>query len=44
MEEPETGLSLSVGTSTLVGPVELEVSQLWADRDPRVSVSVGRQF
>lgn len=44
IERPMTGWSLSAGASTLVGPVELEVSQLWADRDPRISVSVGRQF
>ena len=44
VERPMTGWSLSAGASTLVGPVELEVSQLWAHRDPRISVSVGRQF
>lgn len=44
VERPMTGWSLSAGASTLVGPVELEISQLWANRDPRLSVSVGRQF
>ena len=44
LERPMTGWSLSAGTSTLVGPVEVELSQLWARRDPRLSVSVGRQF
>lgn len=44
MERPMTGWSLSFGASTLVGPVELEISQLWANRDPRISVGVGRQF
>jgi NTE family protein len=44
MEEPMTGWALSLGTSTLVGPVALEVSQLGSARDPRVSISVGRWF
>jgi NTE family protein len=44
MEEPMTGWALSAGARTRVGPVVVELSQLWAKRDPRVSVSVGRQF
>ena len=44
LERPMTGWSLSAGASTLVGPVQVEISQLWATRDPRLSVSVGRQF
>ena len=44
MERPMTGWALAAGARTRVGPVELEISQLWANRDPRVSVSVGRQF
>jgi NTE family protein len=44
MERPMTGWALAAGAGSLVGPITLEVSKLWADRDPRVSVSVGRQF
>jgi hypothetical protein len=44
MEEPMTGWALSLGAPTLIGPVVLELSQLWADRDPRLSISVGRWF
>jgi NTE family protein len=44
IERPMTGWALSVGAATLVGPVVFEVSQLWANRDPRLSIGVGRQF
>lgn len=43
-ERPMTGWAVSVGAATLVGPVVLELSQLAADRDPRLSISVGRTF
>jgi len=44
MATPMTGWALSLGAATLIGPVVLDVSKLWADRDPRVSISVGRSF
>jgi NTE family protein len=44
LERPMTGWAVSGAARTLLGPVEVEISQLWASRDPRLSVSVGRQF
>jgi len=45
MERPMTGWSLSTGTSTPIGSIELELAKVWGDRhDPRLSVSVGRHF
>jgi NTE family protein len=45
MELPMTGWALTAGMETIVGPVEVELSKVWGERhDPRVSVSVGRQF
>jgi hypothetical protein len=44
MERPLAGWALAVGSGSLVGPVSLEVSQLGSNRDPRVSISAGRQF
>jgi NTE family protein len=44
LERPMTGWAFSVGGATLVGPVVLELSQLVTNREPRVSISVGRAF
>lgn len=41
---PMTGWSLSAGFRSRIGPVVGEVSKVWGDHDPRVSVSVGRSF
>jgi outer membrane protein assembly factor BamA len=41
---PMTGWALSLGFRSRIGPVVGEVSRVWGDHDPRVSVSVGRSF
>lgn len=41
---PMSGWAVSGGFRSRIGPVVGEVSKVWGDHEPRVSVSVGRSF
>ncbi len=44
IDDPTTGWSLGASLGTLIGPITVEVSKLFEDRDARVSIGVGREF
>ena len=44
IDDPMTAWSVSVGIGSLIGPIELELSQVCCDRNLRASISVGREL